>query len=474
MTKPSKIKDVAIGEVWLCAGQSNMGWAMGNSYEAEAEMPHANAPNLRIFKSSREHWHQPLDASRDRLARWSRCTPEVASATSAVSYYFARTIHEHLDIPIGIIQQAYAGTPIEGWMPRDIQQDDVRINQGMTAMDELSARVDRGGALNTYNAELVEYNALIDSGETMLNAQKELKVPFITKPANMGHQYPSHIFNAMIHPVRPYGIRGMIWYQGERNSKNPAQAVHYQNQLSMLINYYRSSWHQMSGGNVADDFPVQFTQLPSYTPAQIKPAEGDEASWAINREMMRLVSRQVPNTGMAVSVDTGGIYALHPKTKKPIGLRHARLALEQVYGTDIVGAGPIFLHQKISGSEITLTFDSIGSGMTAANASEPLNTFAIAGDDKVWQWADAAIQGNTITVSSKDVPHPVAVRYAWANNPSQRNLLYNREGVPASPFRTDNWPLVNGTYEGRAQSFEKPRAPEGYESKDWARPEMKW
>ncbi len=469
-----EIKDVAIGEVWLCAGQSNMGWAMGNSFEAEAEASKAAAPNLRIFRSSREHWHEPLEASRDRLARWSRCTPEAAAATSAVSYYFGKTLHDHLDIPIGIIQQAYAGTPIEGWMPKDIQAGDARISEAMARMDAARQRLTRDEALAKYAHELVEYNARIDAGETMLSAVKELKTPFITQPANMGHQYPSHIFNAMIYPVRPYGIRGMIWYQGERNSKNPAQAVHYLNQLPMLIRYYRSTWHEMSGGNVANDFPFYFTQLPSWTPMQVKPVEGDEAPWAITREMMRLVSRQARNTGMAVAIDTGDVYALHPKNKKPIGLRHARLALNRVYGLDIVAAGPIFRSQKIVDNTITLTFDSIGSGLTAAQPGRPLNTFAIAGSDKVWHWATAAVNGNTISVSSKDVPKPLAVRYAWAMNPSQRNLLYNQEGLPASPFRTDKWPLVNAEYEGRATSYQKPAAPPGYEPQDWARPKMKW
>jgi sialate O-acetylesterase len=468
------IKEVAIGEVWLCAGQSNMGWAMGNSFEAEGEAANATAPNFRIFRSSREHWHQPLRASRDLLAKWSPCTPETAAATSAVSYYFGRKLHEALGVPVGIIQQAYAGTPIEGWLPKETQADDARVDEAMATMDAAKQRLSRDDALKKFAQELVDYNALIASGETMLNAVKELKVPFITQPSNMGHQYPSHIFNAMIHPVRPYGIRGMIWYQGERNSKNPAQAVHYRNQLPLLIRYYRSSWHEMSDGNVADDFPFYFTQLPSWTPAQVKPAEGDEAPWAINREMMRLVSHEVNNTAMAVSIDTGDEIALHPKNKKPIGLRHARLALAGVYGKDIVATGPVYRGQKIDGSKMTLTFDSIGSGLMAARSGEPLNAFAVAGGDKVWHWADAEIQGDTIVVSSKDVPKPLAVRYAWAMNPSKRNLLYNKEGLPASPFRTDDWPLVNGVYEGRATSYQKPASPAGYEPSDWDRPQMKW
>ena len=163
----------------------------------------------------------------------------------------------------------------------------------------------------------------------MKNQWRKLQPPFITKPANLGHQYPGHIYNAMIHPVRPYGIRGAIWYQGERNSKNVPQAEHYYEQIKKLISHYRSSWHEQSGGNVAADFPFILTQLPSWNPPQTKPVEKLEASWAANRESMRLADQKITNTAMVVTIDTGDAIALHPKNKKPIGLRHAHLALQK-------------------------------------------------------------------------------------------------------------------------------------------------
>jgi len=458
-----KIKNVAIGEVWLCAGQSNMGWALGNCFEGEAEAASANLPNYRIFKSQREHWHEPLEESRDRLAQWKPCNPESAAETSAVSYYFGKKLHQELGIPVGIIVQAYAGTPIEGWMPWNIQQDDPRAQAHKRQLDESAARltgrmgITREKALEGFNKELAEYNAKIDAGESMKNNVKKLAPPFITKPADMGHQYPAHIFNAMIYPIRPYGIRGAIWYQGERNSKDVPQAAHYREQLALLIDYYRSSWHELSGGNVARDFPFYFTQLPSWNPPQTQPVEGLEAPWAVNREMMRLVAAEVQNTGMAVSIDTGDPIALHPKNKKPIGIRLACLALKQTYGKDIVDYGPRYKKQTIKGDKIILEFDSVGSGLMAAKPGA-LNSFAIAGEDKVWQWADAEIKGGTVEVSSRAVPHPVAVRYAWAMNPSQRNLLYNKEGLPASPFRTDNWPFFSP--EDKIVIVDKPEKPQ--------------
>ena len=467
------LTNVAIGEVWLCAGQSNMGWSMGNSFEAEHEA-NVDLPGFRIFKSQREHWHEPLQESRDRLQRWKLCNPQSAAETSAVSYYFGKTLHQHLDVPVGIIVQAYAGTPIEGWMPWKIQQDDPRAVQHKSVLDEnAERRIKRGEtiekALAAFKVELAAYNAKIDAGETMKNAFRPLQPPFMTKPASLGHQYPAHIFNAMIHPIRPYGIRGIIWYQGERNSKNVPQAAHYQHQLTVLIDYYRRSWHEQSLRHVPQDFPFQFTQLPSWNPAQQDPVEGLSSPWAVNRESMRLVDRNVPNTGMVVSIDTGDAVALHPKNKKPIGIRHALLALQQTYGRDIIGHGPRYQSHRIEGDSIVLEFDSVGSGLMTAEPGE-LNAFAIAGADQVWYWAVARIQENTVIVSSDDVSEPVAVRYAWAMNPSRRNLLYNSEGLPASPFRTDDWPLFRPDQE--IVDVLKPVKPKSYEAIDWRRPEM--
>ncbi len=469
-----EIKNVAIGEVWLCAGQSNMGWGLKQTYSADEETS-VNLPNYRIFKSAREHWHKPLEQSRDRLAKWKVCNPESAAETSAVSYWFGKKLHQELEIPVGIIVQAYAGTPIEGWMPWDIQKNDPRSILRKAEYDETAKRqIEKMGltkekAIATYNKQLAAYNKKIDAGETMKNKTRKLSPPIITKPAQLGNQYIANIFNAMIYPIRPYSIRGMIWYQGERNSKNVPQAADYRRQLTLLINYYRKSWNELSDGNVSKDFPFQFTQLPSWNPPQTKPDEGLEAPWAVNRESMRLVDNEVPNTGMAVAIDTGDPVALHPKNKKPVGLRHAYLALKQTYGKDFVAYGPRFKKQTIKGKTIILEFDSIGSGLMASKP-EPLNSFAIAGPDKIWQWADAKIIDNKVIVSSPKISKPVAVRYAWAMNPSQRNLLYNKEGIPASPFRTDNWALFNPDDE--IVKVNKPKKERKYVSEDWDRPKM--
>ncbi|MFK5924616.1 MAG: sialate O-acetylesterase [Verrucomicrobiota bacterium] len=469
------VKNVAIGEVWLCAGQSNMGWSLGQTFGGEQESAKADFPNYRIFKSSREHWHEPLNKSRDRLAKWLPCTPKSAAATSAVSYYFGRKLHQELGVPVGIIVQAYAGTPIEGWMPWQIQKDDARAQAHKKSLDDTVARqttklgMTHAKSLVDFNQELKTYNEKIDVGETMKNKFRQLSPPTITKPADLGNQYPAHIFNAMIYPVRPYGIRGMIWYQGERNAKNVPQALRYLQQLPQMIDYYRQSWFELSGGNTDENFPFYFTQLPSWNPAQKEPVEGEEASWAVSREMMRLVSEEHANTGMVVTIDTGDPVLLHPQNKQPVGIRHAYLALKRTYGKDLIDSGPRYQKYSAKGNRVTLEFDSTGGGLTAAREGK-LDALAIAGADRQWHWADAEIKGNTVVLSAAAVAKPVAARYAWAMNPSQRNLLYNKEGLPASPFRTDDWPL----FEPGKEVIEvfKPKKPKGYQAADWQRPEM--
>lgn len=469
------IENVAIGEVWLCAGQSNMGWSLGQTFGAEEEVAAANFPNYRVFQSSREHWHEPLEKSHDRLAKWMPCTPKSAAATSAVSYYFGRKLHQELGVPVGIIVQAYAGTPIEGWMPWQIQKEDLRAQMHKKTLDDTADRqinkqgISREKSLLDFDKELKTYNAKIDAGETMKNKFSQLKPPGISKPADLGYQYPGHILNAMIYPVRPYGIRGMIWYQGERNAKNVPQALHYRQQLPQMIDYFRRSWFELSGGNSDENFPFYFTQLPSWNSAQEKPVEGVEAPWVISREMMRLVSEEHANTGMVVAIDTGDAALLHPQNKQPLGIRHAYLALKRTYGKDLVDSGPRYQKYIVKGNQLVIDFSSIGSGLMAAREGK-LDAFALAGEDKQWHWADAEIKGNTVVLSSADVAKPVAVRYAWAMNPSQRNLLYNKEGIPASPFRSDDWALFDPEKE-LIEVF-KSKKPKGYQAVDWKRPEM--
>ena len=384
------INNVMIGDVWLCAGQSNLGWRLSATFDGKTDSAAANYPNLRIFRSQRSHHHKPQE---DCSAEWTPCSPETAATCSAVSFYFARKLHQELEIPVGIVVQPYAGTPIEGWMPKEIQMDDPRTRKIVEELDAESAAYDPAAATKQLERALQRWKQGLRRAK-----------PVLRSPSNWGHQYPGNIFNGMIYPVRPYGIRGAIWYQGERNAKHVAQAANYVNQLPLLINYYRSSWHKMSEGNVAADFPFYFVQLPSWLPAQTLPIEAD-AAWAVSREMMRLVAQSVPNTGVAVSIDTGDDILLHPKDKKPIGLRLAYLALKKTYDKDFVECGPFYKSYRVKGDKIILTFDSVGSGLMTGTKG-PLDSFAIAGQDRTFVWAHAEIKDDSVVVSAKGIPVP--------------------------------------------------------------------
>jgi sialate O-acetylesterase len=254
---------------------------------------------------------------------------------------------------------------------------------------------------------------------------------------NNTHQFPTMIFNAMVNPIIKYGIKGVIWYQGESNG---GEGVSYKNKMNALISDWRNLWQQ-------GDFPFYFVQLANYrTSNPNNPAGGD--GWAKLREAQLNTLSVVPNTGMAVIIDIGEANDIHPKDKQDVGKRLAAWALKKDYNKDVVLSGPLFKDCKIEGSKAIISFDHTGSGLTAGikNGIEPfketpdakLKWIAIAGADKKWHWADAVIDGNKLIVSSDKVKNPVAVRYAFTMNPQGANL-YNKEGFPASPFRTDNW-----------------------------------
>lgn len=466
-------KNILLGEVWLCLGQSNMGWTLENTIHGTEDISNARNPNLRIYQSARQSWHEPKTDC--PTGKWNEATPYTASQTSAVSYYFAEKLQKALNTPVGIIVQAYAGTPIEAWMPWDVQKNNERSNLLKKHLDATTVKqkeklgYTKEIALAKYNKELELYTKQMAANDTIKNTSRSRKPPIITKPANLSYQYPSNIYNAMVHPVLGFGIQGIIWYQGERNSKSVQQALDFKSQLKLLIEFYRSEWNKMSNGNVIDDFYFSMTQLPSWNAAQSKPVENVEAPWAVSRNIMLEIVSEVPNTAIAVSIDTGDPVLLHPKNKRPIGYRHAFNVLHDIYNKKFVAHGPFYDSQKIDENKITLSFNGVGNGLMAAKKGD-LDSFAIAGEDQKWHWADAKIVGKTIVVSSKDVSFPVAVRYAWAMNPSERNLLYNNEGLPASPFRTDSWELFK---EGSKEvKVFKPKKGRGYKAKDWDRPKM--
>ncbi|MDB5231020.1 MAG: Sialate O-acetylesterase [Chitinophagaceae bacterium] len=375
------LNNILIGEVWLCSGQSNMempieGW--GKIKNFKEEITAADFPNIRLIKVEKSTSTQPLTQANIK-ERWQPCSPKTVADFSAVAYFFARNIQQHHNIPIGLIQTAYSGTPAESWTS--------------------------GPALKT----MPEYASLVDVISSKPGAPNDSHIPTV-------------LFNAMVNPLIPYAIRGVIWYQGEANDRKAQQ---YKRLFPLLINDWRKNW-----GNKT--FPFFYVQLANFTEAKAEPGG---STWAELREA-QLQTLQVPHTGMAVTIDIGDAKDIHPKNKQDVGLRLALIARAKVYKEKLVYSGPIYRSYKIKSDKIEIMFNHTHGGLQAKN-NDDLKGFSIAGEDKKFYWAHARIKGNKIIVWCNKAEKPVAVRYAWANNPECN--LYNKAGLPASPFRTDTW-----------------------------------
>jgi sialate O-acetylesterase len=549
-----EIKNILIGDVWICAGQSNMVHYLELHKERYAEeIAQANYPEIRQFlvptRTNMEGQEEDLP-----VAYWKSANPDDVKRFSVVAYFFAKKLYDKYQIPIGLINASVGGTPIEAWISEEglkefpgmlstieKNKDTAYVNSiNRAAWAEMRERnrkkeEDRGltGSKTWFDITYIPKNwhninipgywedqgikdldgvvwyrkeidipasmtgvpakialgRIVDADYLYLNGvqvgnttyqypQRRYTVPAgVLKPGrnlfvirvinNFGKggfvpdkpyylsaveqiidlkgywQYkvgdvfsnernlnrgisaqnqPTALFNAMIAPIINYSIKGILWYQGESNESRPEE---YKRLLPAFITDWRNQWDQ-------GDIPFLYVQLPNYMDVNYSPSE---SNWALIREA-QLEALNMPNTGMAVTIDLGEWNDIHPGNKKPVGDRLALAAQKVAYGKqDIVYSGPIFKSSRIEDNKIILTFDNVGSGLISGN-SEELNHFAIAGPDKKFRWSKAIIENNEVVVWNDDIPDPVYVRYAWADNPDFANL-YNKEGLPASPFRTD-------------------------------------
>jgi len=245
------------------------------------------------------------------------------------------------------------------------------------------------------------------------------------------NKVPAVTYNRMVYPLLPMPIKGVIWYQGESNANNAAEARAYRTQFATLIR----SWRRELNGGKGADFPFLWVQLPNFgQPDSVPPLE---SSWALQRESMQ-GALTLPNTGEAITIDVGEAGDIHPKNKQDVGRRLGLVGRRVAYREPVVSSGPTYRSHTIDGSRITLTFDHVNGGLVTSASSGEIGGFAIAGADRKFVWAHARIEGDRVVVSSDRVRQPVAVRYAWANDPPEPNL-YNKAGLPAAPFRTDGW-----------------------------------
>ncbi len=428
----AKLSDILVGEVWMCSGQSNMAWRLSQTTDWEKAAAGAKFPQIRLFTTPTSTAKSP---QRDVLGgTWQICSPETAPNFSGVGYHFGRQLHQKLDVPIGMVCTAWGGKPSEAFTSREMLES---VSTAQKLLDDWDARQK---AYNPTQAKANFEKALAaweKKVAEMRAAAKESGKPvarFPRRPATPMEPYlqsncPTAIYNQMIAPWNPVAIAGAIWYQGESNASRARQ---YETIFPAMIQDWRNQRN--------DAIPFHLVQLANFRAPSTEPGRPD--SWAELQNAQTLTLKKQVKTGMAIINDIGEANDIHPRNKKDVGERLARWALANDYGKEVdVISGPIYSGHEIVPGGIRVQFDYTGEGL-ASRDGKPLARFEIAGKDQKWHWADVSIEegGKSIFATSLDVLDPVAVRYAWAANPEGANLV-NSAGLPASLFRTDDWPL---------------------------------
>jgi len=381
------LEQILFGEVWIASGQSNMEMPLNRQSGAytgikdfEKEIARATHPKIRLFQVGNFSSKEPLDDVQTGISmygiptsdcKWKACSPKTIPTFAATAYFFARELHTELKVPVGIVDSSWGGTSAEAWTPA----------AGLKALG--------------YAAELKQAATL---------------------PQKADQKIPTRLYNGMIHPLRNFTIKGVIWYQGEGNT---GRADRYHKLFSTMIGQWRTAF--------GDEFPFYFVQLSPFNYRNVNAAYLREA---------QLKTMSPPKTGMVVTMDIGNLRDIHPKNKQEVGRRLALWALANDYGRDVVYSGPVYKECAFSDGKARLKFDHAGSGLATRDGKAP-DQFEIAGEDKVFHKATVAIEGEGIVVSSAKVAKPKAVRYAFSSG-AMPNLM-NKEGLPASSFRTDSW-----------------------------------
>jgi sialate O-acetylesterase len=416
------VSDVLIGEVWLCSGQSNMQMPVKSAGNFEKEQAGARHPMMRMFQVD---LRASTELQEDCSGTWTVCRPGTVGEFSATAYFFGREILRVLKVPVGLISSSWGATFIEPWSPMASLEQFPSVMESKAQQDREAVNFDEPAAEKRFANAMADWTNRVAQARAAGN--KPPRPPRLKVHPQKSRNYPANLYNAMIHPLVPYSLRGAIWYQGEANAETVDQAILYRDLLENMVTEWRRDW--------GSEFPFYAVQLPNYRAPGQEPVQ--DSGWAFIRESFLKFSSEVPNAGIAVTIDVGKEKIIHPPCKQAVGYRLAQQALARTYKQNNVAGGPIYKSMKKAGDQIVLTFADIGSGLMA-QGGEPLKTFAIAGADQRFVFAQAEIVGDTVVVRSPEVPDPVAVRYAWADNPAGCNL-FNREGFPASPFRTDDW-----------------------------------
>jgi len=401
------IQDVLVGEVWLGSGQSNMEFALANAVNHDEEIAHANYPLIHLFHVKKVVAEQPAD---DVVGTWQVCSPETIRSFSAVEYFFGRDLYHDLHVPMGLIESDWGGTPAQAWTSRPALEADPGLKYVLDGWAKI---------MDNYPAAKAAYDQRLETwNQAVAAAKAENKTPpnRPAAPQGPGHpNTPAGLYNGMIAPLTPYTIRGAIWYQGESNA-NEEHAYRYRHLFRAMIEDWRARWGE-------PDMPFLFVQLANFK---------SNPFWPVLRES-QTQTLSLRNTGMALAIDIGESRDIHPKNKQDVGHRLALAARHIVYHESNEYAGPLFRQATPEGGQMRVWFTH-ADGMQAKGGG-PITGFTIAAADGNFVAAEAKVEGSTVVVWNSQVSDPVAVRYAWADDPVCN--LINQVGLPANPFRSD-------------------------------------
>jgi len=396
------LEDVRMGDVWVGSGQSNMVWPVSRSINADREIAEAYYPRIRLFKVALKTTD---DVQNDVEGKWMRCDGDTVENFSAVGYFFARNLHEQMNIPVGVIQSAWGGTPAEAWTTSATLDSNPSLQRFLGEWQQTLDAYPKAKA--SYDKALAKFEAGGEKGRRP------------GAPRGPGHAHtPAGLYNAMIAPLTPFPVKGFLWYQGENNA-NRAHGASYAALFRAMIEDWRREWG-------IGPLPFLFVQLANYGRVP------ETSTWPELREA-QADALGLKNTAMAVTVDVGNPDNIHPQNKQAVGQRLSLAARAMVYGeANVVHSGPLFRQATREGPRLRVWFDSVGRGLEARGGE--LVDFEVAGSDGVFKPAEASIEGASVVLTSADVSNPVEARYAWSAAPTAR--LFNAAGLPASPFRT--------------------------------------
>jgi sialate O-acetylesterase len=405
------VDDVLVGEVWLCSGQSNMQLPLSATDRAQEEIARANLPLIRYFDVNASILEEPTESAD---GEWQACSPNNAGGFTAVGYYFSRELQRELKVPVGIIKASLGGSPIEGWISADVMASTPAAETGFKEWERMkSGYLQRA---EEYRTQLAAWTLRHKSSA----AAEQSADPRPTRAwVDSDRNKPSGLYNGFIYPLEPFALAGILWYQGEGNVPRPAE---YKVLFPLMISQWRRDFRQ-------PNLPFLFVQLPNFE--QKNDPTGESWAWLRDAQSAAL---ELPQVGMAVTIDIGDPQNLHPGNKRDVGKRLAMIAMNQVYSGEVGDSGPIRKDVVATGDTLRIRFVN-ADGL--AFHGEPNNVFTIAGADRKFAAAHARIEGDTVVLSANGLKEPMAARLDWTNNPQA--WLVNKNGLPASPFRTDDW-----------------------------------